>query len=178
MRKLTLATFPILLLSLTAFAQKVQDKTQRPSPPDWTQCSLPGGKMVVVEYSSPRLKGRTVGKEVAPYGEVWRTGANEATALITTADLTISGHDVPAGSYTLFTLPAADKWTLIINKHTGEWGIPYHYESDELARVPMQVSRTAAPVEDFNISLDQSAGGCTLQLSWGTAQASVTFKEK
>jgi len=131
-----------------------------------------------VDYSSPRLKGRTVGKEVAPYGEVWRTGANEATALTTTADLTIAGHDLPAGSYTLFTLPTTDKWTLIINKHTGEWGIPYKYESEELARVPMEVSATTTPVENFIISLVQSDDKCTLQLNWGTTQASVAFSEK
>lgn len=178
MHKFTIALLAMFLLSLTAFAQQGKDKTQRPSPPSWDQCSLPGGKMLVVGYSSPRLKGRTVGKEVAPYGEVWRTGANEATTLITTADLTIDGHDLPAGGYTLFTLPTADKWTLIINKHTGEWGIPYKYESEELARVPMQLSAASSPVEDFNISFDQKGGGCTLQLSWGTTQASVTFKEK
>ena len=178
MRKFTLAILPIFLLTLTAFAQKVQDKTQRPSPPDWTQCSLPAGKMIVVDYSSPRAKGRKIFRGLVPYGDVWRTGANEATTLITTADLTIAGHDVPAGSYTLFTLPTADKWTLIINKHTGEWGIPYKYESEELARVPMQVSATAAPVENFNISFDQSGGGCTLRVSWENTQASATFTKQ
>lgn len=176
MQKSTIAILSILILSLTAFAQ--QDKTQRPSPPSWDHCSLADGKMVVVDYSSPRLKGRTVGKEVAPYGEIWRTGANEATTFVTTTNLEVEGKDVPAGSYTLFTVPTADKWTLIINKHNGEWGIPYKYESEELARVPMQLSAISAPVEDFNISFDQHKGGCTLQLSWGTTQASVAFKEK
>jgi hypothetical protein len=127
---------------------------------------------------SPRLKGRQVGGEVAPFGEIWRTGANEATTFVTTANLAIEGKDVPAGNYTLFTIPAQDKWTLIINKKTGEWGIPYHYESDELARVPMQVSKTSAPVENFTISFDQSGGGCTLQLSWGNTQASAKFTTK
>ena len=176
MRKLTTTILPIFLLTLSALAQ--QDKSKRPSPPASTQCTLSNGKTISVDYSSPRLKGRTVGKEVAPYGEVWRTGANEATSFVTTANLTVDGHDVPAGSYTLFTLPTADKWTLIINKHTGEWGIPYHYESEELARVPMQVSSTPAPVENFTISFEQGGDKCTLQLSWGNTQASATFAEK
>jgi hypothetical protein len=66
---------------------------------------------------------------------------------------------------------------LIINKKTGEWGIPYNYESDELARVPMQVSKTSAPVENFTIGFDQS-GGCTLKISWENTMASVKFTEK
>jgi hypothetical protein len=88
------------------------------------------------------------------------------------------GTNVPAGSYTIFTVPTADKWTLIISKHTGEWGIPYKYESEELARVPMSVSKTPAPVENFTISFDQTGGGCTMQLSWENTQASVEFTEK
>jgi hypothetical protein len=97
---------------------------------------------------------------------------------VTGAGLTVGGKDVPAGSYTIFTVPTADKWTLIINKKTGEWGIPYKYEADELARVPMSVSKTSGPVENFTISFDQSGGGCTLQLSWENTQASVKFAEK
>lgn len=176
MRTLTIAILFIFVLSLTSFAQ--QDKSKRPSPPASTQCTFSDGKTINMDYSSPRLKGRTVGKEVAPYGEVWRTGANEATTFVTTADLSVEGKDVPAGSYTIFTLPEQDKWMLIINKHTGEWGIPYHYESEELARVPMQISSTSAPVENFTISFEQGGDKCTLQLSWGNTQASETFTEK
>ncbi len=167
----------LFILSFTLLAAAQQDKSKRPSPPAQAQCRLPDGKAITVDYSSPRLKGRKVGGEVAPYGEVWRTGANEATTFVTTANLSVEGKDVPAGSYTIFTVPGQDQWTLIINKKTGEWGIPYHYESDELARVPMQVGKTSAPVENFTISFDQS-GGCTLQLSWGDTQASVKFTEK
>ena len=167
----------LFILSFTLLAAAQQDKSKRPSPPAQAQCKLPDGKTITVDYSSPRLKGRKVGGEVAPFGEVWRTGANEATTFVTTANLSVEGKDVPAGSYTIFTVPAQDQWTLIINKKTGEWGIPYHYESDELARVPMQVGKNSSPVENFTISFDQS-GGCTLQLSWGDTQASAKFTEK
>ena len=175
MRKLTIALLSIFLLTLTAFAQ---DKSQRPSPPASTQCKLPDGKTISVDYSSPRMKGRKIFGGLVPYGEVWRTGANEATTFVTTANLSVEGKDVPAGSYTIFTVPEQSKWTLIINKHTGEWGIPYKYESEELVRVPMQASSTSAPVEDFTISFGQGNGGCNLQVSWENTQASVTFKEK
>jgi hypothetical protein len=85
---------------------------------------------------------------------------------------------VPAGSYTIFTIPAADKWVLIINKKTGEWGIPYKYESDELARVDMTVSKLPTPVENFIIGYDKSASGCTLRMDWETTRASVDLTAK
>jgi hypothetical protein len=131
-----------------------------------------------VDYSSPRAKGRKIFGGLVPYGEVWRTGANDATSLVTNANLTADGKDIPAGSFTIFTVPEQDKWALIVNKHTGEWGIPYKYESEELARIPMQVSKTSAPVENFTISFDQSGGACTLQVSWENTKASVRLSEK
>ena len=168
----------LFILSITLFAAAQQDKTKRPSPPAQAQCKLPDGKTITTDYSSPRAKGRQIFGGLVPYNEVWRTGANEATTFVTTANLNVEGKDVPAGSYTIFTVPAQDKWTLIINKKTGEWGIPYHYESDELVRVPMQVGKTSSPVENFTINYDQSGGGCTLQISWENTQASVKFTEK
>jgi hypothetical protein len=90
----------------------------------------------------------------------------------------VGGKSVPAGSYTLFTVPNADKWTLIINKKTGEWGIPYKYESDELGRVDMTVSKLPSPVENFTISYEKAAGGCTMNIDWDTTRASVDIKAK
>jgi len=170
----------LFILTLTAFSFAQQDKSKRPSPPEQAQCKLPDGKTITVDYSSPRVKGRQIFGGLVPYGEVWRAGANEATTFVTGASLKVAGTDVPAGNYTLFAIPEQDKWTLIISKVTGEWGIPYkeEYRSQELARVPMTVSKTAAPVENFTISFDQSGGGCTLQLSWGDTQASTKFSEK
>lgn len=168
----------LFILSYTLFAAAQQEKSKRPSPPAQAQCKLPDGKTITTDYSRPRAKGRQIFGGLVPYNEVWRTGANEATTFVTTANLNVEGKDVPAGSYTIFTVPAQDKWTLIINKKTGEWGIPYHYESDELVRVPMQVSKTSGPVENFTISYDQSGGRCTLQISWENTQASVKFSEK
>lgn len=171
-------SFIAFLLALCAVSVAQQDKSKRPSPPAQTQCKFSDGKTITVDYSSPRLKGRKVGGEVAPYGQVWRTGANEATTFVPTTNLTADGRDIPAGNYTLFTLPEESKWTLIVNKKTGEWGIPYKYESDELARIPMSVSKTPASVEDFTISFNQGGDTCTMNLSWGDTQASVQFSEK
>jgi hypothetical protein len=171
-----IALIATLLCASAAFAQ--EDPSKRPSPPAQAQCKFSDGKTITVDYSSPRAKGRKIFGGLVPYGEVWRTGANDATAFVTSADLTVGGKNVPAGSYTIFTVPTAEKWTLIVNKKTGEWGIPYKYESDELARVPMSVSKTPGPVENFTISFDQSGGNCTLRMSWENTQASVKFDEK
>jgi len=176
MKRMVLTILFTFALCLVATAQ--QDKSKRPSPPAQAQCKFSDGKTITVDYSSPRMKGRKIFGDLVPYGEVWRTGANDATTFVTTANLTAEGKDIPAGNYTIFTVPTQDKWTLIVNKHTGEWGIPYKYESEELARVPMSVSKTSAPVENFTIAFDQSGGGCTLQLSWENTQASAKFTEK
>ena len=162
-----------LILTLSVFAA-CQGK---PSPPASASCDL-GGKSIKTNYSSPRMKGRKIYGELVPFGEVWRTGANEATTFVTSGDVVVGGKTVPAGSYTIFTVPAADKWTLIINKKTGEWGIPYKYESDELARVDMKVSKLPAPVENFKISYEKSGSGCTLQIDWESTRASVDIKAK
>lgn len=168
----------IAVLFFSTFAAAQEDPSKRPSPPAHAQCKFADGKTITVDYSSPRAKGRKIFGGLVPYGEVWRTGANDATTFVTSADVTVGGKDVPAGSYTIFTVPTAEKWTLIVNKKTGEWGIPYKYESDELARVPMSVSKTSGPVENFTISFDQSGGGCALQLSWENTQASANITEK
>jgi hypothetical protein len=168
----------LLILSFSLLSLGQQDKSKRPSPPAQAQCKFSDGKTINVDYSSPRVKGRKIFGDLVPYGEVWRTGANEATSFVTTANLSVDGKDVPAGSYTIFTIPKQDSWTLIVNKHTGEWGIPYHYQSEEAAKVPMQVSKTSGPVENFTIAFDQSGDACTLRLSWENTQASVKLTEK
>jgi hypothetical protein len=169
-KRIPLLAFTILTLTLFASAQA--------SPPASASCDLGGGKTIKTDYSSPRLKGRKMIGEHDPYGKVWRTGANEATTFVTSADVNVGGKTVPAGSYTIFTVPNPDKWTLIINKKTGEWGIPYKYESDELARVDMKVSKLPAPVENFTIAYDKSGSGCTLRLDWDTTRASVDISAK
>ena len=175
MRKVLLLAAVLFTLLTLAAAQK--DKSQRPSPPAQAQCKLPDGKTITVDYSSPRAKGRKIFGGLVPYGEVWRTGANEATTFVTDANLTVGKLAIPAGSYTIFTVPTPGKWTLIINKKTGEWGIPYKYEADELGRVDMKVSVTSGPVENFTIAFDQRSNTCQLTLSWENTQASVGIVE-
>jgi hypothetical protein len=169
-KRIAIFVFTVLTLTLFASAQA--------SPPASASCDLGMGKTIKTDYSSPRMKGRKIYGGLVPFGEVWRTGANSATTFVTSADVTVDGKTVPAGSYTLFTVPTADKWTLIINKKTGEWGIPYKYESDELARVGMKVSALPSPLENFTISYAKAGNGCTLQVDWETTRASVDISAK
>jgi hypothetical protein len=168
-----IATLACIILSLAAFAA-----AQKPSPAASASCDLGAGKTIKTDYSSPRMKGRKIYGDLVPFGQVWRTGANEATTFVTSSDVVVGGKTVPAGSYTIFTVPAADKWTLIVNKKTGEWGIPYKYESDELARVDMNVSKLPSPLENFTINYAKSGSGCTMQIDWESTRASVDITAK
>src|SRR5512133_945641 len=132
------------LLSLTCFAV-AQDKKPPASPPADAECKMADGKTIKVHYSSPRMRGRKIFGGLIPYGQVWRTGANEATSFVTEANIIIGGARVPAGAYTLYTLPQESEWKLIINKQTGQWGTTYN-PSQDLARVDMQIEHLTAPV--------------------------------
>jgi len=169
-KRIAILAFFALVITTICFAQA--------SPPASASCDLGGGKSIKTAYSSPRMKGRKIFGDLVPYGQVWRTGANEATTFVTSSDVTVGGKAVPAGSYTIFTVPTADKWTLIINKKTGEWGIPYKYESDELARVDMKVSKLPSPMENFTISYEKSGSGCTMHIDWESTRASVDISAK
>src|SRR5882672_10319329 len=162
-----------VLAATMAIAQ--QDKSKRPSPPGTAEVTLKG-KKISIDYSRPSLKGRKVGQELAPFGKVWRTGADEATALNTEIDLNIGGLKVPAGKYTLYTLPTEGTWKLIINKQTGQWGTKYD-ESQDLGRVDMKKVVLPQSVEQFTISFDKKSEiTADLMLDWEDTRVSVSVK--
>ena len=103
---------------------------------------------------------------------------NEATTFVSTADVNVGGNSVPAGSYTLFAIPAQNSWTLIISKKTGEWGIPYPGEGDDFARIPMKVSKLSTAVENFTIGFDTAGSGCTMHADWENTRASIEISGK
>jgi len=176
-RRVAILSF-VVLLTAAAFAQMAGDKSKRPSPPASASCDLGGGKTVKTDYSSPRAKGRKIYGGLVPYGEVWRTGANEATTFVTSSNISVGGTAVPAGSYTIFTIPNADKWSLVISKGTGEWGTQYPGQDKDLARVDMKVSKLSSPMENFTISYEKSGAGCTMKIDWESTRASVDVSAK
>jgi hypothetical protein len=137
---------------------------------DWTV----DGANISIEYGRPYLKGRTVGKDVAPYGRIWRAGADEATTLKTDKALKFGNLSVPAGTYTLFALPGEKEWQLVISKQTGQWGTEYS-EGQDLGRVPMSVGKAKTAAEQVTWSVDDTPSGATLRLEWGTTGASAPF---
>lgn len=138
---------------------------------DWTVA----GANIAVEYGRPYLKGRTIGKEIVPFGQIWRFGADEATTLITDKPLRFGNVAVPAGQVTLWIMPAsAEKWQLVINKETGQAGTDYNSQHD-MGRLDLKVEPAGAPIEQLTISINPSAPGGTFRAEWGTVRASIPF---
>jgi hypothetical protein len=151
-----------------------QTQTKKPplSPPADTSQTV-DGKTVSIHYSAPSMRGRKIFGALVPYDKVWRTGANPATALKTEVNLKIGTATVPAGSYTLYTLPSTGTWKLIINKQTGQWGTKYD-QGQDLARVDMKKETLSSPQEVMSITLDPFQGKTSsLHVRWETTDVSV-----
>ena len=124
-----------------------------------------GHARLMVDYGRPSRRGRVVFGQVVPWARVWRTGANEATQLTTDTPLVLGGERIPAGTYSLWTIPRPDGATLIVNRRTGQWGT--HYERTlDVARVEMARETLAHAVEQFTIAIEPSAESGVLRLSW------------
>ncbi|MGH7646409.1 MAG: DUF2911 domain-containing protein [Gemmatimonadales bacterium] len=146
------------------------------SPADSVKATIAGAALAV-RYARPSMRRRTIFGGVVPWSQVWRTGANAATIFETSADLVIAGTAVPAGTYSLWTIPAPSGWTLIVNKNTGQWGTNYDAQYD-VARLPMKVDRLAQPVEQFTIGIEPEGTGGVLKLEWETTRASVAIARR
>ena len=149
---------------------------QRPilSPPTSASITIQG-KTIKIDYGAPSMRGRKIMGGLVPYGEVWTTGANNQTSIMTEADLDINGMKLPKGNYTLYTLPNENEWKLIINKQTGQFHTEYHPDLD-FARIPMNVKTLPTPVETLRIQLTSSGGNKgTLSIAWEKTEASVPF---
>jgi DUF2911 family protein len=172
-----LSRIPIVFLAIVATVGAIAAQGNRVSPHETTELTV-NGKKITVAYGRPSLKGRKVGVDLAPFGQVWRTGADEATVLNTEADLTIGNLAVPKGRYAIFTLPSETGWKLIINKVADQWGAFKYDEKQDLGRVDMKVGKTSAPVEQFTITLAKSGKGGVMKLEWENTSASVDFQVK
>lgn len=144
------------------------------------------GNRVTIIYGRPYSKDpktaavRKIWGELVPYGKVWRTGSDEATTLITQQAIDLGGTTVPAGTYTLFTVPQADgSAKLVINKETGQWGVDPYHEANEFARVDLKKDTLNASLDQFVMALEKNpSGGSILKMAWETTQFSVPFTVK
>ncbi len=158
----------------------VAAKPQAPLSPAATATAKLDGSELTIHYNSPSMRGRVIMGGLVPYGKVWRTGANPATSFVTTGNLKIGRLDVPAGKYTLYTLPAepGKPWELIVNKQTGQWGTVYKQDMD-LGRTPMHYTKLAAPQESMTISFENTTKDSTeLHVKWETTDVSVKIEAK
>jgi hypothetical protein len=168
-----------ILLAFTACLFVLESSAQQPllSPRDSVEISF-NGKKITVNYGRPSMRGRIIMGGLVPYDKVWRTGANEATSFVTEADLVMEGVHIPRGSYTLYTLPSARQWKLIINTQTGQWGTVYNQDRD-LARIPMKKRTLSKPVEKFTITLERTGNASgILRLAWEKYALWVNFHVK
>src|SRR5574341_1237 len=146
------------------------------SPADSVPATV-GGAPISIHYSRPAMRGRRIFGHIVPWGAVWRTGANEATIFETSADLQIAGQAVPAGKYSLWTVPTPGGWTLILNRNTGQWGTDYDAQHDFL-RLPMQVAALPEPRERLTIAVEPRGNRGMLTLEWETTRASVELRTR
>lgn len=134
-----------------------------------------GGAALWIDYGRPAKRGRVVFGGVVPWGELWRTGANAATQFRTDRALDFGGRALPAGTYTLWTLPTKAGWKLLVNSQTGQWGTEHDAAKDVLT-LDLAVTTLPEAVERFTIGVDPTSEGGTLRLDWDTTRASIAFR--
>lgn len=169
----------LIVILFIAF-QVLKANTKKHSPED-TVVLEQGDLTLTVYYNQPSKKGRDIFGDLIPYGEVWRTGANEATTFETTKDLTIGGKKLPAGKYTLWTIPGETEWSVIFNKEMYGWGVSFDGkasrkpEADAL-EVKVPVEMQSSPTEMFTITLE-GAGGVDMILAWDDVKVRVPIQQ-
>ena len=173
MKAIALTAASIAALAFTS-AGHAEDK--RASPHADVTATL-AGKKIKVSYGRPYMKGRAIFGGLVPWGEVWRTGADEATTFTTETDLVIGGLKVPKGDYALFTIPTEKQWTLVLNKTAKQWGAFKYDAAQDLGRVPMTAASVTRPVEQFTIEMVPAGKQLTLKLSWDKTVASVAIAQ-
>jgi hypothetical protein len=131
-----------------------------------------------VVYSRPQKDNRTIFGELVEYNKVWRLGANEATEIEFFKDVTIAGKKVAKGRYTLYAIPAQDKWTIILNKDTDTWGAFVYDEKKDVLRTDVPVQLLASPVDAFSMSFNKTDNGMTLFIAWDNVSVNLPIVVK
>jgi hypothetical protein len=159
------------VVSTTQSCAQQEDKSKRPSPPATLNVNN-NGLTIKIDYSQPSVKGRTIGKDIAPYGQVWRTGANEATTFEVNRDVKVEGQPLKAGKYGLFTVPGENEWTIVFNKQPNQWGAFKYEQAQDALRV--NVKPTKAP--SFTERMTFAQKGDKIALMWGDTEVDFTVQ--
>ena len=145
---------------------------EKPASPKAETEGVVGAAKVKIVYCQPSARGRKIIGGLVPFGEVWRTGANEATTIEFDKPVKLEGKDLPAGKYALFTIPTETEWTIIINKDNKQWGAYKYNDKDDVLRVKVKPGKTDAFVETFTIGVIKDQ----VQLKW--ENTAVAYKVK
>lgn len=174
----------ILLVSTTGIASAQSFRAPDKSPMDkayfpdhFAHDRKEGDKAIIrVTYSRPSANGRELFGELVPYGKVWRTGADEALEIKFYRDVTIDGKTVKAGTYSLFTIPNEDAWTVILNKDLDYWGAYSYQEDQDVLRASASVKELSKPVDNFSIQFEEDGNNALMHLAWGNTVATLPIK--
>jgi hypothetical protein len=182
MKNLLLSALLILLVAMVSQGQDLPAPDTSPMdmayfPDNFAHDRKPGEKPIArVIYSRPRKGERVVFGKLVPYGEVWRTGANEATEIKFYQDVTLGGKKVKAGTYSLFSIPGEKEWTLILNTDLDYWGAYSYNPKNDVVRVTAPASPLADAVEYFTIGFRGKGGkSATMKLAWEKTAVEVPF---
>ncbi|MGI9552160.1 MAG: DUF2911 domain-containing protein [Aurantibacter sp.] len=171
---------PLILLIIIACLYTPETYAQealkpRPSPLEMVTMKYED-VYVKITYGRPHKRGRKIFGDLLPYGEVWRTGANEATEITVTGTIKLGEHQIKPGSYTLFTIPSQDHWTVILNSELGQWGA-YNYNSNlDVVRFEVPVSSTTEVYEPFTIEFEQKAQSAELVMMWDQTKVTIPIE--
>ncbi len=179
MKKSTLLTTILLvfvtLLSTNLNAQEFKDLDKSPMDvASFPSSYKESNKLVKIAYSRPQLKGRDLQK-LATNGEVWRTGANEATEITFYIDMKLGSKTIKTGTYSLFTIPGEKEWTIILSSDINVWGAYSYNEANDVVRFNVPVKIEEELLETFSIAFEKSNDGVDMHLGWGNARIAVPF---
>jgi hypothetical protein len=161
-----------VLLLVTGLYSGFTACAQRPSPPAKVSETTSAGVKITIDYSQPAVKGRTIGKEIAPFGQVWRTGANEATWMEVSKDVKIEGKALKAGKYGIWTIPGEKEWTIIFNLKSNISGTAYS-QVDDVMRVVVKSGKSASFTERMTFKIAKTG---VVSLIWGDHQINFDVK--
>lgn len=179
-RSIIAAVVSALFISVASSAQEQaekpkvqqQDKSKRASPPASATQKIKRGATITINYGQPSLKGRKIGTDLAHYGKVWRTGANEATTFEVDKDVKIEGKTLPAGKYSLYTIPNEKEWIIIFNKTWNQWGTKYA-ETDDQLRITVKPEKSETFQEELTFDISESG---EVSMEWGDTEIEFEVK--
>ncbi len=187
MKKILLTT--LCLIGFLGFQDVLAQETEKSNEPNFPKLDTSPMDMIIhrdqgddavvmrVIYSRPQTRDREIFGKLVPYGEVWRTGANEATEITFYKDMEIGGEVVKAGTYTLYTIPDEKEWTVILNQSTHTWGAYEYTDKEDYVRIRVPVRNSSQKIENFSMAIEQKEdeAGANLLMGWADKYIKVPF---